>query len=160
MVPKVIDGATRHLGAPKGWKPEKDGQCGHLAIRDVPISEGRSNLMQSIWEPSPSDVATFMAGGCVMLTVNGFDHPPVALGAVMPLVDPSTVESVDHNQAVYPIMRLLCEGRGETEIWVLIESLCLGAGLLFGRDARGTATFVETIAERMGTRFAQRNQRD
>lgn len=159
MVPKLIDGATRHLGAPKNWNPEQDGRCGRLAIRDLPI-EGGGNIMQSIWEPSPSDIMKIVAGGCVMLDILGTEHPPVAVTAVPSLIDRSTVECVDHNAAIYPLLKLLCEGRGETEIWVLIESLCLGVGLLFDRDARGTATFVETIAERMETRFRQRSQRD
>lgn len=35
MIPKRIAGATRWLGAPKGWEPERDGDCSHLAILDI-----------------------------------------------------------------------------------------------------------------------------
>ena len=55
-----------------------------------------------------------------------------------------------HNQAMLPIMRLIVEhAPSEAEQWVVLESLCCGIGLLHGRNAKATATFVETIAERL-----------
>lgn len=159
MQPKLIEGASRYLGAPKGWKPETEGTCCHLAIRDE-SGHDRSNRMISAWEPTPAEALAIVAGGHVFLSVVGEAHPPVMLWAEPAPVDPEKVEAVNHNISIYPLIKLLTEGRGESEVWVMIETLCLAAGLLFRRDARGTATFVETIAERMETRFAQRDQRD
>ena len=55
-----------------------------------------------------------------------------------------------HNQAMLPIMRLIVEHAAtEADQWVIIESLCCGIGNLHGRNAKATATFVETIADRI-----------
>lgn len=56
-----------------------------------------------------------------------------------------------HNQIVRKVFPLIIDGRSEEECWVVIESLCAGVGALFGRDGRQTATFVETVAERLAT---------
>lgn len=77
MIPKRIAGATRYLGAPKGWEPESDGDCSHLAILDVP-SEG-SPVMISAWEPTPKEVEAIVAGQPIYLQVRGTAHPPVML---------------------------------------------------------------------------------
>lgn len=73
MIPARIAGATHHLGAPKGWKPEEDGNCCHLAVRVV---EG--NVWQSAWEPTPAEVAAISAGAKIVLSVVG-GQPPVML---------------------------------------------------------------------------------
>jgi hypothetical protein len=39
----------------------------------------------------------------------------------------------------------------EAAQWVIIESLCIGLGLLHGRDRRGIAEIVETVAARICT---------
>lgn len=55
-----------------------------------------------------------------------------------------------HNAALLPLLRFLVEhSLDEGDQWVVIESLCLAIGRLHGRNARETAVFVETIAERL-----------
>lgn len=78
MIPLRIAGATRHLGAPKGWNPETDGPCGHLEIADIE-AEGGVNIMMSSWEPTPLEIAAIIAGAPVMLQVVGLAHPPVMI---------------------------------------------------------------------------------
>lgn len=77
MIPLRIQGATRNLGAPENWNFEVDGECAHLAIRDV-VDDG-VRLMQSCWEPTPEELAALNAGGKVRLDVVGSMHPPVML---------------------------------------------------------------------------------
>lgn len=83
MIPKRISGANLNLGAPKGWEPEKDGNCIHLAVRLVD-----GNIYQSAWEPSPDELAALNAGGSIVLSVVG-GQPPVMLSVepVTELVD-------------------------------------------------------------------------
>lgn len=76
MIPRRIAGATRYLGAPKGWEPDKDGDCSHLAILD--IADGRGPpVMLSAWEPTPAEIETIQNGASVYLQVAGTAHPPV-----------------------------------------------------------------------------------
>ncbi len=82
MIPGRIAGATRYLGAPANWNPETDGDCAHLAVRDV-VDEGVP-LMQSVWEPTPDELACLAAGGRVRLDVVGTSHPPVILYVAAP----------------------------------------------------------------------------
>jgi hypothetical protein len=80
VIPILIKGATRYLGAPAGWNPEKDGPCEHLAIVDFPpIETGGSPTMVSAWEPTPVELARLNAGGKVYLSIVGTGHPPVWL---------------------------------------------------------------------------------
>ena len=72
-----IDGATRYLNAPVGWDPARDGECGALAIRDVPHVGG--NVMVSAWQPSPDEVRRLQEGQPIYLWVWGTGHPPVSL---------------------------------------------------------------------------------
>lgn len=72
MIPQRIADATHYLGAPKGWKPEDDGNCVHLAVRVV------DNVWQSAWEPTPGELALLNAGGSIVLSVVG-GQPPVML---------------------------------------------------------------------------------
>ena len=76
MIPKRIAGATRYLGAPQGWEPERNGPCGHLAVRDV--TAGSLPICESAWEPTPKELALLNAGGSVVLRVVG-GQPPVML---------------------------------------------------------------------------------
>ena len=41
--------------------------------------------------------------------------------------------------------------RDEATQWIILESLCVGLGLLHGRDRRGIAEFVEMMAARICT---------
>lgn len=72
MIPKRITGATHYLGAPRGWEPDTDGKCGHLAVRVV------DGVWQSAWEPTPKELAILNAGGSIVLSVVG-GQPPVML---------------------------------------------------------------------------------
>jgi hypothetical protein len=57
-----------------------------------------------------------------------------------------------HNAAIEPLLRLIvAHADKEADQWVILEALCLGIGRLHGRDARGTATFIELMAERIVT---------
>lgn len=76
MIPKRIDGATRYLGAPVGWEPEKSGECSHLAIVDTFINDGQP-VMLSAWEPTPAEIEAINEGLPVYLQVCGTAHPPV-----------------------------------------------------------------------------------
>ena len=82
MIPKRIEGATRYLGAPVGWEPELDGECAHLAIRDLALATG--NVMVSVWEPTPGELAALIAGAPVILTMAGSEHPPVMIAVGLP----------------------------------------------------------------------------
>jgi len=77
MLPARIEDATRYLGAPKGWHPDTDGDCVHLAVRDE-VRDGLP-IMHSAWEPTPEELALLNAGARVYLSVVGTGHPPVAL---------------------------------------------------------------------------------
>lgn len=81
MIPTRHPEATRWLGAPKGWQPDKDGDCAHLAICDRREPDATPH-MESWWEPSPADLALLNAGGRVRLNVVGTGHPPVWLDVV------------------------------------------------------------------------------
>jgi hypothetical protein len=72
-----INHSTRTLGAPPGWDHDKQGQCGHLAIRDVMTMAGTA--MQSVWFPTPGELERLKAGAPVYLTILGLVHPPVAM---------------------------------------------------------------------------------
>lgn len=78
MIPKRIEGATRYLGAPKGWDPAKSGECSHLAILDAELKDG-TRVMISAWEPTPAEIERMAAGKPLYLQIVGGAHPPVAL---------------------------------------------------------------------------------
>lgn len=83
MIPGRIAGATRYLGAPAGWVPEETGDCAHLAICDIPLSDGTPSML-SVWEPTPDELERLAAGAQVYLTIVGQGHPPVSLGVGNP----------------------------------------------------------------------------
>lgn len=93
MIPKRIEGATRYLGAPKGWEPDRDGACGHLAILDAQLPGG-TPVMISAWEPTPAEVAAIQSGAPVYLQVVGAGHPPVALWVESPTLPAAANESL------------------------------------------------------------------
>jgi hypothetical protein len=67
MMIRRIAGATRNLGAPKGWDPEKDGICSGLPIRDVVDAAGPAML--SAWEPTPPELEAIVLGHPIKLRV-------------------------------------------------------------------------------------------
>ncbi len=82
MLKKVIQGWNAAPGAPKGWNPERDGECGILPIRAFPPAalEGKERLQycESAWEPTPQELEWLNAGGQLVLRVVGW-QVPVAL---------------------------------------------------------------------------------
>lgn len=57
-----------------------------------------------------------------------------------------------HNAAVGPALFTIVEAAPtEAGQWVILESLCLGIGLLHKRTPRQTAEFIEAMAERIAT---------
>ena len=88
MKPGTIAGATRVLGAPRGWNPEKDGPCGGLPILETLTAHGQK-CMVSAWIPTPEELERLNAGAAIELCVMGIVHPPVgmSIGAV-PNVEP------------------------------------------------------------------------
>lgn len=77
MIPAMIGGATRRLGAPADWDKQRDGHCGGLAVRDERTTAGPG--MTSAWQPTPEELARLNAGASVHLTVLGMVHPPVSM---------------------------------------------------------------------------------
>lgn len=78
MKPIRVQGTTRYLGAPAGWKDDgRDKQCGYLAIRDEETSVGPA--MTSAWELEPHEVDALAKGAPIYLTICGVVHPPVQL---------------------------------------------------------------------------------
>lgn len=57
-----------------------------------------------------------------------------------------------HNAALRLILPILIEhAPAESDQWTILESLCLGIGLMHGRGLREIALFAETMAERFAT---------
>lgn len=81
MIPAVIPGATRALGAPSNWDPHGEaGPCGTLPIRDGLI--GSLPIMESAWRLDEAEIDALAAGGSVVLQIVGSSHPVVALYVV------------------------------------------------------------------------------
>lgn len=74
MIPLVIEGATRRLGAPDGLGPK---QCAALSIRDIPAEIG--NQQWSKWEFTPKERAAVAAGADLYLIIYGRSHPVVSV---------------------------------------------------------------------------------
>lgn len=83
MIAGTIAGATRVLGAPKGWNATKDGPCHGLPIVETRTERGQA-CMVSAWIPSPEELERLNAGAMIELCVMGIVHPPVGMsvGAV------------------------------------------------------------------------------
>lgn len=77
MLKRAIAGWNAAPGAPAGWDPAKDGECGALPIR-VSYDAGRVRQCESAWEPTAEEMSALAAGGSLILRVMGW-QPPVAL---------------------------------------------------------------------------------
>lgn len=75
MISARIQRATRYLGAPPDWKPEENGPCGHLAIRDEATTAGPA--MISAWHPTPAELERLNQGASVHVIIVGTVHPPI-----------------------------------------------------------------------------------
>ena len=85
MLKRVIKGWNAAPGAPEGWDPARDGECGALPIRMFPpnaldIGGGGARLQwcESAWEPTPQELEWLNKGGSLILRVIGW-QVPVAL---------------------------------------------------------------------------------
>ena len=78
MIPRRIMNAVHWLGAPAGWKPESDGDCGHLAIRTSGDPRHGRGWCESAWEPTPAELEELNKGGSIILRILSW-QPPVAL---------------------------------------------------------------------------------
>jgi len=118
MLKKVISGWCAAPGAPNGWDPKRDGDCGALPIRVYPYDAFRGGVnvkkiewCESAWEPTPRELEALNAGGQVVLRVHGW-QVPVALyverfveGEPIPTLAPRPLE-VSH-ETYQEIRRLL-----------------------------------------------------
>lgn len=73
MLPEKIPGANCNLGAPRGWNEQAHGECVTIEARRY------GNVFETLWRPSPDEVATLLNGGTVKLSVFGQGFPPVKL---------------------------------------------------------------------------------
>ena len=83
MLKKVIHNWNAAPGAPKGWDPKRDGDCGALPIRTFPHDAltnpaSRLEYVESAWEPTPQELEWLNQGGSLILRVVVW-QVPVAL---------------------------------------------------------------------------------
>lgn len=94
MLKKVIAGWNAAPGAPAGWDPSRDGECGCLPIRVFPPRAlqgmGPVKFCESAWEPTPAELEMLNEGGQVVLRVLGW-QVPVALYVEPPPAEPDEV---------------------------------------------------------------------
>lgn len=68
MIPLMINKATRILGKLQGYIG--------LPIRDETLEDG-TEVMVSLWEPSPIDLKRLNDGASVKIKLMGTRHPPI-----------------------------------------------------------------------------------
>lgn len=62
------------------------------------------------------------------------------------------MSTTGYNAAIRQALRAIVENAPtEAEQWVILESLCVGLGLLHGRTPRQTAEFIDALAERIAS---------
>jgi hypothetical protein len=83
VIPGRIAGATRYLGAPADWDPDRSPPCASLAVRDGCLDDGLP-IMESVWEPTPAELLALAAGAKVTLCIAGTAHPAVAVSVSEP----------------------------------------------------------------------------
>lgn len=66
-----IKGFTRELGKAQGFLG--------LPVRDVMV-DGTTPAMQTVWMPTPDELAALNNGAPIMVTLWGTGHPPIKLG--------------------------------------------------------------------------------
>lgn len=80
MIPTPHPRVTRRFGPPVDWDPEVHGQCATLEIADI-IDEGRPS-MESLWQPSPDELAALLVGRPLRLRIQGTTHPVVSIAVL------------------------------------------------------------------------------
>jgi hypothetical protein len=79
MKPAVIANARpKPLGAPSDWKPDQNGHCSALFVRDEEVNG--VHYMRSAWEVDAHEAALLYAGARLTLGIAGNSHPVVQLG--------------------------------------------------------------------------------
>lgn len=126
MFPVRHPSTTRELGAPRSWDEKRRGPCSMLAIADVMV-EGLP-FMESLWEPTPDELAALTLGEKVILRIQGSGHPVVSVGATAPAAETADLTRAKRHNALAPtlITRLLTECPDEAEALVVVESLLFG----------------------------------
>lgn len=76
--PYPLPRTNRVLGAPPDWN-ESHGPCVGLPIKVTGANE--ETALSSYWKPSAEELAQLCTGAKVKLTVYGFGHPAVWVGA-------------------------------------------------------------------------------
>lgn len=74
MLSLRIKGTTREIGKSQGYLG--------LCVRDthLPVQgKGVQPVMQTLWEPTPAELAALNNGAHIMLTILGTQHPPIML---------------------------------------------------------------------------------
>lgn len=103
-----LPGMNRELAPPKGWDPEKNGECTPLPVF-AEVHNG-SIVMTSAWKPSEEELAHLTSGGAVALVIYGTLHPPIAVGvfapehvpdARVPVLDAATINALPENVRSY-----------------------------------------------------------
>jgi len=72
MIPLSPENTTRRIGKSQGYNG--------LSVADIQLDTGQP-AMVTLWEPTPSELATLASGGKVRLTILGSAHPPVLVEA-------------------------------------------------------------------------------
>ena len=73
---------ARRIGAPKDWDAELDGEVGTIFVADAIDMLSGMNMMYSIYQPTPEDLAALNAGGAIRLGIMGTRHPVFQLCAL------------------------------------------------------------------------------
>lgn len=74
MKPCAINGYTHSPGAPLGWTPERNGECGILPLIYRPDAHGNMECV-SAWKPTAEELEQLNNGGFVILSVVGWQVP-------------------------------------------------------------------------------------
>ena len=102
-----IEGATRVLGKSQGYigLPLRDeaknlGDLPHMlhVMEDSKVTGANTPTMQTVWHPTPDEMAAIAAGAPIYLTLVGIAHPPVQLivGSI-----PEGAEEFTHGHALF-----------------------------------------------------------
>lgn len=78
IIARRIAGATANLGAPPGWDPKRDGDCGMLWIREHGNPRAGQGFVESAWEITPDDIERLKEGRSLIVRIYGW-QPAIAL---------------------------------------------------------------------------------
>ncbi|RYM07999.1 hypothetical protein [Sphingobium cupriresistens] len=75
---------SRRIGAPANWDADLDGSVGTIFVVDAVDTLSGMNLMYSVYQPTPEDLAALSAGGAIRLGIMGRSHPVFQLCVLTP----------------------------------------------------------------------------